>query len=71
MSDIFDKINAIPLDEGDIVFNAVKKKKKKKKPKQSRLLRLTKGPSRPSQAFCSGDNTIRFYISIFTFTVSD
>ena len=37
-SDLFDKINAISLDEaqGDIVFTAVKKKKKKKKPKQSR-----------------------------------
>ena len=36
MIDIFDKINAIPLDEGptDIVFTAAKKKKKKKKPKQ-------------------------------------
>ena len=37
-SDLFEKINAIPLDEtqGDIVFTAAKKKKKKKKQKQSR-----------------------------------
>ncbi|XP_028395914.1 tectonin beta-propeller repeat-containing protein 2-like isoform X2 [Dendronephthya gigantea] len=36
-SDIFDRINAIPLDEGpaDIVFTAAKKKKKKKKTKQA------------------------------------
>ena len=38
-SDIFNKINAIPLDEGpgDIVFTVAKRKKKKKKQKQSRL----------------------------------